>query len=273
MSLGTREQPNYVPMRARQLLAAPYGFVWRVEAGGAIRFSGSDGADASTSWSRFWLLDTIPVVRAGGPDHRRAAFGRLIAEAVFWTPAALLPRAGVKWAAHDVSTARVTVEFEGLMQTVDLSVTETGQPTKIVFPRWTDANLEKVFRLQPFGGELHDFRDFDGYRLPTRIEAGNLYGTARSMVAALIASTLDRTVSSSFRCPLRSSAGKRIGSKARRRFTDPVGGLPEHNQRRSGRLVIERRSAACLAVIHGRLPVKHPNRGFLVIARRRDELV
>lgn len=179
IGLGTRDRPNYLPMRARQLLAAPYGFVWRVEAGrGGLHFSGSDGADESSSWSRFWLLDTVPVMRAGGgPDHRRAAFGRLVGEAVFWTPAALLPRDGVSWAAVDESTARVTVTFQGLTQTVDLSVARDGQPKRIVLPRWTNANPGKVFRLQPFGGELHDFRTFDGYRLPTRVEAGNMYGT------------------------------------------------------------------------------------------------
>lgn len=180
MGLGNKVEPNYVPMRARQILAPPFGFVWRVEAGeGAMRMSGSDGSDASTSWSRFWLLGALPVVRAGGgPDHRRAAFGRLIGEAVFWAPAALLPREGVVWSTVDENTARVTVEFAGLTQTVDVTVTDDGQPTMIVFPRWTDANPEKVFRLQPFGGYLYDFRDFDGYRLPTRVEAGNLFGTA-----------------------------------------------------------------------------------------------
>jgi hypothetical protein len=179
IGLGTRDRPGYRPMRARQLLAAPLGFVWRVQAGeGANRLSGSDGADGVFSWSRFWLLGTIPVARiGGGPDHRRAAFGRLIGEAVFWTPAALLPRDGISWSAVDDDTARVAVEFNGFTQTVDVTVADNGQPTMVVLPRWTDANPEKEFRLQPFGGYLHDFRQFDGYRLPTRIEAGNLFGT------------------------------------------------------------------------------------------------
>lgn len=179
LGLGTRRDPNYQPMRARQILAPPYGFVWRVRAGrGVMRFSGSDGADTSSSWSRFWLLGTLPVARAGGgSDHRRAAFGRLIAEAVFWTPAALLPREGVAWTGIDAETARVAVEFDGLKQTVDVTVDGDGRPTSIVLPRWTDANPDRTFRPQPFGGDLYDFREVDGYRVATRVEAGNLYGT------------------------------------------------------------------------------------------------
>jgi hypothetical protein len=83
----------------------------------------------------------------------------------------------VSWTAVDGDTARVSVEVGGLAQTVDVTVREDGRPTMIVFPRWTDANPDRTFRLQPFGGYLHDFHEFDGYRIPTRIEAGNLFGT------------------------------------------------------------------------------------------------
>lgn len=33
--------------------------------------------------------------------------------------------------------------------------------------------IPRVYQLQPFGGYLSEFREFGGYRLPTRIEAGN----------------------------------------------------------------------------------------------------
>jgi hypothetical protein len=32
-------------------------------------------------------------------------------------------------------------------------------------------------REQPFGGYLSDFREVNGYRLPMRVEGGNLIGT------------------------------------------------------------------------------------------------
>jgi hypothetical protein len=177
-SLGSKAEPNYMPMRAEQLLAAPDGFVWKVRAGDKVWFAGSDGAADGTSWSRFWLLNIVPVARAGNnKDHMRAAFGRYVAEAVFWTPAALLPGEQVRWEAIDDSSARVILAHRGLEQAVDVTVDANGQPVKVVFQRWSNANPEKTFQLQPFGGYLSDYRAFSGFRLPTRVEAGNHFET------------------------------------------------------------------------------------------------
>lgn len=179
LGLGTKEDPKYLPMQAEQILAPPHGLVWKLSAGrGLTKLSGSDGYDGMESWVRFWMANTVPVVRAGGTaDHLRAAFGRVVAEAVFWAPASLLPQFGATWEALDDKTARATVTSNGMTQTVDVTVDADGRPRKVVIPRWTDANEDKVFRLQPFGGYLSEFREFDGYVLPTRVEGGNRIGT------------------------------------------------------------------------------------------------
>ena len=178
-SLGTKEAPNYMAMTAHQVLAAPEGFVWSMSArNGLTRVSGSDAAADGESWTRFWLMGLIPVARISGTeDHRRSAFGRYVAEAVFWTPAALLPGPGVVWEDVDDRTARVTVTHDGIEQPVDVTVDAEGRPVTVVFPRWSDANPDKTYRLQPFGGFLSEFREFDGFRLPTHVEAGNQFGT------------------------------------------------------------------------------------------------
>lgn len=173
-SLGSRDAPNYQPMSAEQILAAPDGFVWRMRLKGPMMISGSD----SGAWTRFRILGIIPVARLGGdPDHTRSAFGRYVAEAVFWTPAALLPGPGVRWEPVDADTARVTLSSDGLSQAVDVQVDPEGRPTQVSFMRWSNANLEKTYRFQPFGGTLSDFRDVQGFRLPFRVEAGNGFGT------------------------------------------------------------------------------------------------
>ena len=179
ISLGTRQDPKYQPMTARQVLAAPYGLIWQVDAGsGAMRFAGSDGMVADRSWTRFWLLRCIPVVRAGGDrDHLRSSFGRVVAEAAFWSPAFLLPRPGIEWAAIDHDTARVTVTHGSLVQSADVRINLNGQPVWVSMPRWTNANPEKVWRVQPFGGEVSDFRMVSGYRVPFRVDGGNFFGT------------------------------------------------------------------------------------------------
>lgn len=38
-------------------------------------------------------------------------------------------------------------------------------------------NPERRWQLQPFGGTLSGFRDVQGYRIATRIEGGNWFGT------------------------------------------------------------------------------------------------
>ena len=174
-SLGSRSAPKYQSMHARQILAAPHGFVWRLYLSGALPVVGSD----SCSWTRFSILGVIPVARSGGdPDHARSAFGRCVAEAVFWTPAAVLPGPGVSWAHVDANTARVTLARGELSQSVDVKVDVEGRPLSVSFMRWTNANPDNAYRLQPFGGFLTDFREIQGYRVPFRVEAGNMFGTS-----------------------------------------------------------------------------------------------
>lgn len=173
--MGTKNKPDYLDMSALQVLALPAGFVWTMAASrGWLRLSGSD----SERWTRFWLMGLLPVARAGGDvDHARSAFGRYVAEAVFWSPAAVLPGPGIRWELVDEHTARVVARKNGKEQAVELRVAESGQPTQVSFFRWSNANTEKVHRLQPFGGFLSEFQDFSGFRLPTRVEAGNFFGT------------------------------------------------------------------------------------------------
>lgn len=173
-SLGTKQAPKYQPMAARQILAAPDGFVWSMRLRGGMKMSGSD----SGTWTRFWLFGLIPVARMGGTaDHARSAYGRCVAEAVFWTPAALLPGPDVTWEPVNADTARVTVRRDGMGQSVDVTVDAEGRPVRVFFQRWSDANPQHTHRWQPFGGDLSEFREVGGYRLPFRAEGGNMYGT------------------------------------------------------------------------------------------------
>ncbi len=175
LNLGTRDKPGIVPMAASQILAPPLGLVWKVHAG---RISGSDVATPEFSWTRFWLFNLIPVVRVtGGADHHRSAFGRVVSEGAFWVPASLLPGGAVTWTPVSDNTARATVSRGTFSQAIDLTVEASGQPSQIVIQRWSNENTDKVFREQPFGGYLSDFREINGYRLPMQVEGGNMIGT------------------------------------------------------------------------------------------------
>nr|WP_228575484.1 DUF6544 family protein [Halomonas sp.] len=180
IGLGTKEAPGYRPMRARQILAPPHGFIWHLERAGSglMKMSGSDGMAEGRSWTRFWLNGTLPVARAGGDEnHLRASFGRVAAEAAFWAPAALLPQHGVRWEETGVpDLARAVITHCSLEQTVEIAVAEDGRPLWVQFQRWSNANPEKEWQLQPFGGTLDDFQNFEGFTLPTKVEAGNHFG-------------------------------------------------------------------------------------------------
>lgn len=175
IGLGTNANPNYRPITAKQILSPPKGMVWQVAAG---LLDGSDGATLETSWTRFWLYGLFPIVRAGGNlDHRRSAFGRVVAEGLIWVPGAMLPSEFAQWQAVDDHTARVTVKFGDLEQAVDIEVSDDGQPVKVSMMRWSNANDDKKYRLQPFGGYLSGFKSFGGYNLPTHVIGGNFIGT------------------------------------------------------------------------------------------------
>lgn len=174
-AMGTKDAPNYIPMSAEQVLAAPEGFIWQMYGGsGLMRISGSDSA----SWTRFWLAGVVPVARAGSDaDHGLSGFGRYASEAIFWTPAAVLPSETVVWEAVDENTARVTLTRNTFSQSVDVKVDADGRPVEVVLQRWSNANADKEYRFQPFGGYLSEFRNFSGFQVPTHVEAGNLFGT------------------------------------------------------------------------------------------------
>lgn len=183
LSLGTKDEPNEQAMTAWQILAPPHGFLWQVRLAGGARITGSDAYAPHRSWSRFRLLDLVPVGRVSrDEDHLRSAFGRMVGEGLFWTPAVFLPAAeagwdSVFWEAVDADTARVTVRHEGLEQTADVTVDAEGRPLRVVFQRWSNENPERIYKPQPFGGDLSEFRSFDGFTLPTRVTGGNHFGT------------------------------------------------------------------------------------------------
>lgn len=176
--LGERLEHRFYPMRARQILAPPHGFVWVPEIGsGAMRMSGSDALLDQQAWTRFWLLGVVPLARVqGAGDIARSAVGRLIGESL-WVPASLLPSRGVRWEAVDADTARAHVLRNGEHHAFDLTVGADGRPLRIELLRWSNVNREKTFRWQPFGATFDDWATFEGFTVPTGIKGGNHFGT------------------------------------------------------------------------------------------------
>ena len=179
IGLGDRDNPRYMAMRTREILAPPHGFVWIASIGsGLMSISGSDAYADGEAWTRFWLLGTVPVVRpAVTPDLIRSAAARSIIEGALWVPTYLLPQNGVAWEPVDDHRARAVVEHRGERFAVELTVAGDGELKSVVMQRWSNVNPEGADRWQPFGGTIEEVGTFDGCTVPVRVHAGNHFGT------------------------------------------------------------------------------------------------
>ena len=178
---------NDMAMHARQFLAPPArGFVWRADIGaGLIRFGGSDGyhrpesasgRDAD-SWTRFWLHGVIPLARTGGTEHHaRAAGTRLLLEPV-WAPASLLPQFGAEWTQTGPDSAEIRFAEAAGLAPMQITPDSAGNLQHVWAMRWTDANPEQVWQLQPFGGRMLQMARHEGFLIPAQVELGNICGT------------------------------------------------------------------------------------------------
>ena len=174
---------NPMPMTARQVLAPPdRGFVWQAEVGeGLMQFAGSDGYHRAQgdveSWTKFWLRGLIPLARIGGTDdHASAAATRVMLEAV-WAPASLLPQFGAEWVQTGPDSAEVRFADVQGIEPMQITLDAEGSPIEVWALRWTDANPDKIHRLQPFGGRMLETGRHQGFLVPARVELGNMWGT------------------------------------------------------------------------------------------------
>jgi hypothetical protein len=178
-TMRLKPEQDWMPMKARQILAPPKGFVWRAEVGsGLMRFNGGDHFANESGRVRFWLWGVIPIVNQEGPDVSRAAIGRLICETI-WLPSSLLPQCGVKWEGLDGESAQATMKFGEETITLTLFVEPDGRLREIRILRWGDQTEDGSYGYIPFGGHIQEERAFGGYTIPSKVGVGWWIGTDR----------------------------------------------------------------------------------------------
>lgn len=177
--LGDKDKAQTYSMKAREVIRFPDEFVWLPRmSSGMLTVSGSDGLAGGSAWTRFWIGGTIPVAQVeSSPDMVRSAGFRGAAEAALWLPPSLLPSRGAMWEAAGPDQARVTVTGGGHPVTLLLTLAPDGAVREVVGERWSNANQDKVFRLQPFGGIFSAERRFGGFTIPSEVAMGNHFGT------------------------------------------------------------------------------------------------
>ncbi len=177
--LGDKHKFQRYDMSARQVLRPPDQFVWvpRLRSG-ATTITGSDGLVSGEAWTRFWLFGLIPVANTkSSPDLVQSAQFRAAVEGALWLPTALLPENGVKWEQVGQDQARVTISHVKPELVLFLTFSADGAVREVVGQRWSNANSEQRFQLQPFGGRFIAEATFQGLTIPVQISAGNHYGT------------------------------------------------------------------------------------------------
>jgi hypothetical protein len=177
--LGDKESNQAYAMSARQAIRPPDGFVWVPNMrSGAMTISGSDGLLDGDAWTRFWLLGILPVAQErSSPDLVRSARFRAAVEGALWLPTTLLPERGAEWEQIGPDEARVRLGGFDPEIVVQMKFDQAGAVTEIVGQRWSNANPDKRFRLQPFGGTVAAERTIQGLTIPTQVAVGNHYGT------------------------------------------------------------------------------------------------
>ena len=177
--LGDRTSSQRYDMEASQILAPPNQFVWTpILRSGLLTIAGSDGLIDGKAWTRFWIASLLPVANVpSSADLVRSAQFRSAIEGI-WAPASLLPRDGIVWKAAGPNTASVTIDLPHGPIVVALTMDSTGALIEVVGMRWSDANPQKLFQLQPFGGTIEREATFEGYTIPSVVMVGNMFGTS-----------------------------------------------------------------------------------------------
>ena len=176
--LGDKRSYQTYAMKARQILRPPRDFVWiPTMQSGFLRISGFDALVAKSAWTRFWLFGLIPVANAQtSADLVRSARFRSAMEGV-WVPTSLLPQNGAQWDQLGPDQARIRLQKVYPEVVLDLTLGKDGSVREVIGQRWSNANPEQVFRLQPFGGTISSEATFGGYTIPSALRVGNHFGT------------------------------------------------------------------------------------------------
>jgi len=140
----------------------PPGFVWT---GKTRLFKAIDKFSDGKGSLTVKLLSVIPIVKAHGRHVDQAELLRWLGESV-WFPTNLLPGKNLKWSPVDSLYARLTYNYQNLKVFYDVRFNSTGEIIQVETERY----MEKG-KLNKWTGKLSDYKDFEGMKIPTHIEA------------------------------------------------------------------------------------------------------
>jgi hypothetical protein len=165
---------DWIPFTATQTIRAERGFVWQPDltAKGFLKMSGADYYYQNEARLYFTIFGLIPIVNATGEEISQSAAGRFLIEGI-WLPSEYLPRNGARWESESDSTARVFQSVDRFSSTITVQVDSSGRLLSVRTLRYQDSNREFI----PFGGTIDEERQFNGYRIPSKVRVGWNFGS------------------------------------------------------------------------------------------------
>jgi hypothetical protein len=121
------------------------------------------------------LRPGLRLLHAADEDTTRSAAGRTAAEAI-WTPAGLLPQAGVTWHAESDEVIVATWDVPPERPQLRLGIDAGGAVRTTSLMRW-DSGQHGLHGYIPCGGHVLQERRFGNVTIPSRVSVGWWYGT------------------------------------------------------------------------------------------------
>ncbi len=165
---------RWLEFDAEQVIAArSQGFQWlaRIGIGAGLSLDVRDRLLDGEASSELRLCSLIRLgADRGNRQINEAALQRFLAEAV-WSPAALLPEAGVAWTAIDDASALASLACGETRVSMEFRFNAHDEVASVFTPaRWM--REKGSYRAVAWKGRFFDYAVCDGIRVPLRAEAG-----------------------------------------------------------------------------------------------------
>jgi hypothetical protein len=151
---------------------SPPGFLWdaRIRMAPLVTTRVRDSYVGGAGSMRAAVAGFVTVAdQRGTPEMASSSLLRYFAESA-WLPTALLPSAGVRWAAIDDSTARATLGDGPTTVTMDVHFGPAGEIARVTALRHRDVKGAPV--LTPWEGRFTDYVRMNGMLVPGSGEVG-----------------------------------------------------------------------------------------------------
>lgn len=165
--------------------AQPPGFVW---IGKTKQFRAHDSYVDNSGNLSVYLFGFLRIINSTGETIDQAELLRWLGESV-WMPTNLLPDEHKEWSAIDDQTAKITFTWNGQSVYYVVRFNEHGQITRMETERYMDKN-----NVERWVGEVGDYRDVNGIKVPSDIKATWLLDTGPHTYAHFFVDTFEYDV-------------------------------------------------------------------------------